>query len=66
MAIERVLVAIKGGKQRRKKNKGWGGEGKYIVAINGFVIATCGGDRKVFHCHMQVVIEKFLVTIIAR
>ncbi len=64
MATKRVLVIIKGGKQRRKKNKGWGGR-EIIVVIDRFVIATCGGDQKVFHCHVQVAIEKFLVTIIA-
>jgi len=52
MAIERVLVAIKGGKQRRKKNKGWGGRVNtswrsmglslpHVVVIERFSIATC-------------------------
>jgi hypothetical protein len=40
MAIKRVLVTIKGGKQRRKKNKGWGGREIHR------------GDRQVSHCHM--------------
>ncbi len=43
MAIERVLVAIKGGKQRREKNgvKGGGrwGEGKNIVVAKNLLVA---------------------------
>ncbi len=35
------------------------------MAIDKFLIATCGGDRKVFHCHVEVAIEKFSITIIA-
>jgi hypothetical protein len=35
MATKRVSIAIKGGKQRRKKKWGWG-EGKKIVAPKGF------------------------------
>jgi hypothetical protein len=52
MVTERVLVAIKGGKQRRGKK--WGvGEEKHIVAIERFLVAT-NGFVGIFGHHLEL------------
>jgi hypothetical protein len=48
MAIERVSIAIKGGKKRREKKGSGGGE------------RHCG-NQKVFGCHMGMVIKRFSI-----
>jgi hypothetical protein len=48
MAIEKVSIAIKGGKQKREKKGGGGGE------------RHCG-NQKVFGCHMGMAIERFSI-----
>jgi hypothetical protein len=39
MAIEKVLVTLKGESKKGKKTQGWG-EGKYILVIERFSLTT--------------------------
>jgi len=56
--LKRFQSPLKGESEERKEQR-VGGRGKTLWRSKG-VVATCGGDQKVFHHHMWVMTKKFL------